>query len=68
MKNIKKKLQTIANVGERLLLIGLGLAALYLGASDQVIESKVALITGIACFVAGIAPMVISYVKAEFSK
>lgn len=66
METIKKYAQAVSKIGEKVLLIIAGGAALIMSLHDPRLEN-IRLITqvmGGLCFVFGIIPMIVAYVKS----
>jgi len=70
MENLKMKLKAVAQIGEKLLLIGVGLGGLYAcfaRLKDQNL-STLTMVIAIVALVFGLAPMVWNYTVSVWPK
>lgn len=70
MKDFKKQLQALVKIGEKILLLLVGAAALTLSILDPRFETlrSAIQVTGALCLILGLSPMVTAYVKANLPK
>lgn len=68
MKNFKNKAKKVAEIAERILLVGVGAAALYASIFNNPKSLKyTALGLGALCIVAGLVPMFVAYAKSVWN-
>lgn len=69
MKNFKNKAKKVAEIAERILLVGVGAAALYASIFNNPISIRyTALGLGALCIIAGLVPMITAYAKTVWNQ